>query len=853
MSQTTTKSFATCSNGLYEPMTEMTAEWFDGTTKCASTSELINAYRATKSAKKKSQLPVCCFQASFGLSINKVGVEGTWRESTASHLTGLAVIDLDHVENPLEIVDRILGREDFSELGILLIYITPSGQGIKIVFIARPEWGNLMDNQYEMAQLLGVLAVVDSGCKDAARASFVPKFDDVKFLDESLFTYSNPAYDEQYGDLYRKKPAKSGPTQKKWKDYEKELRAKKKAEKAAKKSKAVAESKIGPSTELKSQPVDDSKSTSVAERNSAPVNEGNSSPVESSELIYHGVPYSKIATALVNEFGEPQTGDRHKTMMQMGNMLSVICDNNPQLLTTIMQGLPFVQSLINERGLQEVERAMSYITENSTYIYPSKELKKAMKTAGVKEPERGSNDDLAQLPLAEWADKIEALMPYYPCLREICVGLPREVWPAALFVGAAFFGTLMTRCTYRYWYKPNEKKRLNYCVLVIGDPASGKSFAVRLDKIILAPIKNQSSKASDAVNKYKRETMARSTSTKAQDQDALQKPTEIDRYMIPRTANGVFIENMVNAKEIVNGEEMNLHMVTFDSELTNSTKMQKGGSWIDKSAMELKAFHNEEDGQKYANEKSYSGFFNVYWNYVYTGTPDSLTEKVNARTFGSGLATRLATIPMPEPTFDLESLMVQADDCTEADITISEWADKLNSRYGELPLDKLSKCTYDWTANRMKIAEFNNKDKADLMLIKRVGYYGMNIPAPFIDMRHWDEREQNGTYEVDDIDVSFCQLILDIQYRCQHHFYGGLAYNYYDNQARDKAANYTCHTSRFAQCFKLLPEKFSRQQFADTFEIANADSCGKQIDGLIKEGAIIRLKRDSYEKKVVNL
>ena len=826
MSQTTTKSFATCSNGLYEPMTEMTAEWFDGTTKCASTSELINAYRNTKSAKKKSQLPVCCFQACFGLSINKKGVEDIWRESTASHLTGLAVIDLDHVDNPLEIVDRILGREDFSELGILLIYITPSGQGIKIVFIARPEWGCLMDNQYEMAQLLGVLAVVDSGCKDAARASFVPKFDDVKFLDESLFTYSNPAYDEQYGDLYRKKPAKSGPTQQKWKDYEKELRAKKKAEKAAKESKAV---------------------------DALPVAERNSAPAESTEPIYHGVPYSKIATALTSELGEPQTGDRHKTMMQMGNMLSVICDNNPQLLSTIMQGLPYVQSLIEERGLQEVERAMTYITENSTYIYPSAELKRALKVAGVKEPEKGSNESLAQLPLAEWADKIEALMPYYPCLREICVGLPREVWPAALFVGAAFFGTLMTRCTYRYWFKPNEKKRLNYCVLIIGDPASGKSFAVRLDRLILAPIKNQSSKASDAVNKYKRETMARSTSTKAQEQDALQKPTEIDRYMIPRTANGVFIENMVNAKEIVNGEEMNLHMVTFDSELTNSTKMQKGGSWIDKTAMELKAFHNEEDGQKYANEKSYSGFFNVYWNYVYTGTPDSLTEKVNARTFGSGLATRLATIPMPEPTFDLESLMVQADDCTEADITISEWADKLNSRYGELPLDKLSKCTYDWTANRMKIAEFNNKDKADLMLIKRVGYYGMNIPAPFIDMRHWDEREQNGTYEVDDIDLRFCRLILDIQYRCQHHFFGALAYNYHDNQKRDEAAYATNHTTRFAQCFKMLPETFSKQEFAKTFDLANADSSSKQITTLINEKAIERVKRDCYKKLVANL
>ncbi|SEA09492.1 VirE N-terminal domain-containing protein [Xylanibacter ruminicola] len=846
MLQTTTNNFATCSNGLYEPMTEMTAEWFDGTTKCARTSELINAYRDTKKASKKSHLPVCCFQASFGLSINKKGVEGTWRESTAAHLTGLVVIDLDHVENPLEIIDRILGRDDFSELGILLIYITPSGNGIKIVFMARPEWGNLMDNQYEMAQLLGVLDSIDSGCKDAARASFVPKFDDVKFLDESLFTYSNSAYDEQYGHLYTQKPAKSGPTQQKWKDYEKQLRAKKKAEKAEKESKAV--DAILDRFYGKSQPATEAND----ELKSQPINEGNSSPVESSEPIYHGVPYSKIATALTNELGEPQTGDRHKTMMQMGNMLSVICDNDPKLLCTIMKGLPFVQQLIEERGLEEVERAMNYITENSTYIYPSKELKQAMKTAGVKEPEKGSNDDLANVPLAEWADEIEALMPYYPCLREICQGVPRQVWPAALFVGSAFFGTLMTRCYYHYWFKKNEKTRLNYSIYVIGAPGSGKSFAVRLDKLILAPIKQQSKEASEAINKYKQEAQERGTSSKAQEQDALKKPTQINRYMPPRTSNGVFIESMVNAKENVNGEEMNLHMVTFDSELTNSTKMQKGGGWIDKTAMELKAFHNEEDGQNYANEKSYNGIFQVFWNYVYTGTPDSLKEKVNARTFGSGLATRLATIPMPKPSFKLQDLG-SAEDGDKADMIISEWANKLNTRYGELPLQKLSECTKEWYEHRAEIAEFNNEDYADLMLIQRVGYYGMNIPAPFIDMRHWDEREQNGTYEVDDIDQRFCRLILDIQYHCQHHFYGTLAYNYYDNQARDEAAYATNHTTRFAQCFKMLPDTFSKQEFAKTFDLANADSSSKQITTLINEKAIERVKRDCYKKLVANL
>ena len=802
-------------------MTNLTAEWLNGTTKCERTSSLINAYRETHKDSKKRNLPVCCFQACFDTSINKKGVEATWRENRAAHLTGLVMIDVDHVENPEEIIDAIMARPDFNELGIVLIYITPSGKGIKIVFKARLEWGNLIDNMYEMAELLN-LSVIDSGCKDAARASFVPKADDVKYLSDELFSYSNPAYDEQFGPLYRNKPAKTGPTQKKWKDYEKQQRAKKKAE-------CNKESKI--------EPVEETHVEESAEETTA---------------LYHGVPYSKIATELTNQLGEPEKGDRHKTMLQMGNMLSVICDNDPKLLCTIMKGLPFVQQLIEERGLEEVERAMNYITQNSTYIYPSKELKQAMKTAGVKEPEKGSNDDLANVPLAEWADEIEALMPYYPCLREICQGVPRQVWPAAVFVGAAFFGTLMTRCYYHYWFKKNEKTRLNYSIYVIGAPGSGKSFAVRLDKLILAPIKQQSKEASEAINKYKQEAQERGTSSKAQEQDALKKPTQINRYMPPRTSNGVFIESMVNAKENVNGEEMNLHMVTFDSELTNSTKMQKGGGWIDKTAMELKAFHNEEDGQNYANEKSYNGIFQVYWNYVYTGTPDSLKEKVNARTFGSGLATRLATIPMPKPSFKLQDLG-SAEDLDKADMIISEWANKLNTRYGELPLQKLSECTKEWYEHRAEIAEFNNEDYADLMLIQRVGYYGMNIPAPFIDMRHWDEREQNGTYEVDDIDQRFCRLILDIQYHCQHHFYGTLAYNYYDNQARDEAAYATNHTTRFAQCFKMLPETFSKQEFAKTFDLANADSSSKQITTLINEKAIERVKRDCYKKLVANL
>ena len=733
---------------------------------------------------------------------------GTWRENLYSHLTGLVMMDIDHLEvDPQTLIDKWLSREDFKELGILLIYISPSGKGIKVVFIARPEWGNLIDNQFEMAQLLGVK--IDLGCKDAARASFIPKADDVKYLDERLFTYSNPEYDEQYGSLYRRKPAKSGPTQKKWREYEKQLRGK--GEKPQK-----AES-------------------------------------EESSVLYHGVAYSKIADELVKTLGEPDKGDRHKTMMQMGNMLSVICDNDPRLLTTIMKGLPFIQEIVKERGAQEVERAMNYITENSTYINPSKELKKALQLAGVKAAEPDSNEALKQVPLAEWANEIEALMPYYPCLREICHGLPREVWPAALFVGAAFFGTLMTRCTYHYWWKPKKERRLNYCVYIVGNPTSGKSFAVDLDELILAPIKQQSAEASKAINNYKRETKERSTSSKAQEQDPLKKFAGINRYMPARTANGVFIDSMNNAVEEVDGRLMHLHMVTFDSELANSTKMQKGGNWINKESMELKAFHNEEDGQNYANTDSYSGNFTVYWNYIYTGTKGALDEKVNARNFHTGLSTRLAAIPMPKPRFEMMTFDEDEEASTKCEMTLSEWATKLDERYGELPVKKLVDCCQEWYEKRLEIAKFNNCDEADLMLFSRVGYYGINITAPFVDMRHWEEREQTGTYVTDEVDARFCRLVMDIQYRCQHHFFGALAYNFHDNQARDAAANSTHHNTRFAQCFKLLPEKFTTEQFAEIFNLENNNAGSKQLATLIEEKAIKRTKRGQYEKLVANL
>ena len=87
-----------------------------------------------------------------------------------------------------------------------------------------------------------------------------------------------------------------------------------------------------------------------------------------------------------------------------------------------------------------------------------------------------------------YGKEIQDLMKDYPCLREVCKGLKLGAYPAALFTSACFMGTLLTRCTYRFYHRPEELRRLNYGIYIIGDPGSGKSFATRLYKLLAEPM-----------------------------------------------------------------------------------------------------------------------------------------------------------------------------------------------------------------------------------------------------------------------------------------------------------------------------------------------------------------------------
>ena len=166
----------------------------------------IDKYRETGEASLKRKLPAFIFQATFDETESAKGKLGAWRKQSATRLTGLVVMDIDHVENPREVFERWhLATDDRTDRtrknDILLVYITPSGKGLKVVFKADASVGNLIDNQHAMAEILGV--EVDESCKDASRMSFICKESDILFIDKELFTYENKEFSDRFTALYR--------------------------------------------------------------------------------------------------------------------------------------------------------------------------------------------------------------------------------------------------------------------------------------------------------------------------------------------------------------------------------------------------------------------------------------------------------------------------------------------------------------------------------------------------------------------------------------------------------------------------------------------------------------------------
>ena len=562
---------------------------------------------------------------------------------------------------------------------------------------------------------------------------------------------------------------------------------------------------------------------------------------EQETLTYHGIEYGKICEAWQTaQGGAPAPGDRHRTMLQLALDLRYICDNQPDMVDRVLRLCGFVQDVIRERGDKEVSDIAHTACERKLYKDIPKRMQGVLESVGihVSQPTAAARAvGGVEVPYEQFAERLEPLLctPY----AEACRGVSRSNWLGAVFASGAMYCTLLTRCWYKHF--DGAMQRMNPQVLIIGHPASGKSFAKHLDDQIMASMRAQDEEVRLAETRYKQEQKKRGTSSKAQKQDALVEPEGMIRYLPTKTSNNIFFRRLKRAKELVDGELLPLHLYMFDSELDSSISAQSGGAWIGKHDLELKAFHNELSGVDYANGDSINDILPVYWNSVTTGTNVSLHKKFTLRNINDGLCSRVAIFLMERANFRMVRKNVIDWKTNEE---LKAWGFKMEQLHGELPLERLVDHVYSLCELSAQEAEAAGDLVLDY-LRKRAVFYATWFTVPRILARQYDTFRKTGQLDITDDDLKFATLIYDAVIWFQDYFFGQMLQDSWDNAEREYVPRR--RNTKNADAYRDLPDTFTAKDVMAVLDIER-NTASQQCNRWLMHGFVERIKQGKYKK-----
>ncbi len=737
--------------------------------------------------------------------------EARWRVQEAARLNGLVMLDIDHIDNPVHIFGKMPKEwfEDGAKNQVMLVHITPSGKGLRVVFKADSDIGDLSANQHHLAKLLGVEP--DEACKDASRTSFACQEEDILFINDAIFEYQNDEFDKRFGEVYR---GGKGHTE----------------------STEITENcRHTESTEIteSSQPSDISPQLSTLNS-------------QLSTLSYHGTPMQRICDAWILEY--PKVETRHGKMLEAASDLRYLVES-PEELTHALLLLDCVRQISEERGMREIEQAAESAWTGPRYKKIPQRVQKVLIRAGVddvkdvsaKEEDAGEKR-MQMSALRTFAQRLRPLMA--PPYDTVCEGVEDENLLSHIFAAGTMFCTLMTRCTYTHY--DGQEHRMNPQTLIIAPPASGKSGVDTLNKQVMSVLRAQDQISHNALKEYKRKRKERATSSKEQKQAALVEPQGMIRVLLSNTSNNQFYKRLVNAREEVDQELLWLHVYMFDSELASANKANGGADWIGKRDMELKAFENEDAGSDYANDDSVNDFVPVHWNMVTTGTAVALAKKFTMANINDGLATRVAITPMDPRRYKMIARGTLERNL-DREVRLKQWGFWMDRLKGHLNIDRLVDHVYELCSQSAQEAEATDDEVLDT-LRRRAVFYAEWFTVPRIVARLRREDGSTAPMEeltVTDDDLRWATVMYDAVVYWQDYFFGQMLQDSWENAKRSFQPRQ--RTSRNAQLYAALPEEFTGQEAVNILN-SNQKAVNMQLSRWVQSGYIVRIAQGKYKK-----
>ena len=490
--------------------------------------ELTQGEYETLKATLKKKLPIFTFHALF---------KNGRRKNDDAIPSGLSIYDLDHIPNPRAKWAEIEARRE--ELGILLAHISPSLEGLRLVF-AMQQGLSLAEAQAWMAQQLGDKQY-DACVKDYARCSFAVPRGYVLFVDEDAL-FDSPQSTQSSTEVLSS-GSEGTSTSSCHPDDQREEGSECTHLNTSTSAFQILHSVQNDKTDEKGVVSKHTQENAKVDATHTPLNPlsrgEESAPCKSVvnqepfPSTFKTLPYTTIISEWFRRNGgEPEQGERNSKLHRLASHLRYITDNNEEHLLHILPRF----------GLKEDEmRQLIHSACIAKFYGVPKTLQKLLKDLeATHEAEQEENSELTTQN-SELPPEMPKRLP--PLIKLLVSKTPKIYQPA---VAHAVFPALATHLWRTYFrYIDNVEHEATLMNVLMAGTGAGKNCISEPINHILADIRRR-----DAENLLREKEWKTEMQTKGANKDKRKRPEglvvqEID----PDMTNAAFVQRLADAEE----------------------------------------------------------------------------------------------------------------------------------------------------------------------------------------------------------------------------------------------------------------------------------------------------------------
>lgn len=484
--------------------------------------------------------------------------------------TGLVMLDIDHIGE-----DKLQGAmECFNNINtlaswnILLVHITPSGHGLRIIFSLPDDCNNIVQAQDKMVHELHLdnYGDYDGACKDLTRLSFFPQASDIKYRSEGLFF----DYDEQ--------------------------------------KQRISDCQESPEFYNGTQQLSTSEPSAGSGEGNG--DDGENQTASRVDFKYGDHRVADIVRAYVEDKGEPEEGQTHNFYNSLVSDFRHICDNDPNILIDVLplfgqtraNRLSQCQSICRTNKATKIPKEFYFWLKDNDYYPLTKKEKAAQEAEENYAPYQEEDELLSRMPE----------LP--PVFREYVNIAPKEFKIPTVFSLLPIMGTLATYLQAKYM--DDEMHTPTFITIISAKASQGKSFINKF----LKTSAYQSTPSNllhdlclrDELSAARYRLYDNFTRIKSDSEKGLKEPGVSWRIIPP----------IISQTELMTRLNFNhgRHMFTFAPEMDTLNKGTRTGG-IDKNDLYRIAWDNGVYAQMFKSANSFRGEVGLYMNLLVTGTP----------------------------------------------------------------------------------------------------------------------------------------------------------------------------------------------------------------------------------------